>query len=296
MTFLRVMVFSVAVLLIYTIFANILPQVQSNPPAEDEPIAAGSLDMDAMVALGEKLFSGKGTCTLCHNDLGRAPNLLALDLNAEFKSRLADPKYKGKAKGLEGAKAVEVYLRESLHEPSAYVVAGYGKKGTNDTVSPMPVANRPPIGLSEVQIDALIAFLMNRGGFEITVELPKAEDAAVAKGGNDEEEDSGPARTAQAAIEKFTCNACHDLFGSEADAGPDLRGIGTRMDRAGIVESILKPNANIAEGFEADLMPQDFAEQMRVSELNLIVDYLMTLKEPGAAAGDAAPEKTGQGN
>jgi mono/diheme cytochrome c family protein len=185
-----------------------------------------------------------------------------------------------------------------MHEPSAYVVAGFGKKGTNDTVSPMPVVNKPPIGLSEVQIDALIAFLMSKGGFEITVELPKAEDAAVAdSGGNDDEEDSGPAETAQAAIEKFTCNACHDLFDSEADAGPDLHGLGKRMDRAAIIESILKPNAKIAEGFEADLMPQDFAAQMRVSELNLIVDYLMTLEKPAGAAGDAdAPEKTGQGN
>ncbi len=297
MTFLRVMVFSVAVLLVYTMFANILPQVQSNPPADDEPIAAGSLDMNGMVALGEKLFSGKGTCTLCHNNLGRAPDLLAIDLNAEFRSRLADPNYKGKARGLEGARAIEVYLRESMHEPSAYVVAGFGKKGSNDTVSPMPVVNKPPIGLSEVQIDALIAFLMSKGGFEITVELPGAEEAAVADSAGDGDEDSGPAETARAAIEKFTCNACHDLFGSEADAGPDLHGISKRMDRAGIVESILKPNAKIAGGFEADLMPQDFAEQMRVSELNLIVDYLMTLKKPDTApGGTAAPEKAGQGN
>jgi len=129
------------------------------------------------------------------------------------------------------------------------------------------------------------------------VELPKAEDAAVADSGGDDEEAGGPAETAQAAIEKFTCNACHDLLGSEADAGPDLRGVGKRMDRAALVTSILKPNARIAEGFEADLMPQDFAAQMRVSELDLIVDYLMTLKKPDAGAEKpAAPDSAGQGD
>ena len=89
MTFLKVMAFSVAVLLAYTLFANILPQVQSDPPAEEEPVAAGSLDAAGMVAWGEKLFAGKGTCTLCHNDRGRAPDILAMDLKTTFTERLA---------------------------------------------------------------------------------------------------------------------------------------------------------------------------------------------------------------
>ena len=118
MTFLRVMVFSILVLLVFTGFANILPQVQSDPPAE-EVVETGSLDMAGLVAYGEKLFSGKGTCTLCHNSMGRAPDLLELDLAATFADRLGDT-------GGEGAAAVEDYLRESLLEPSAYVVAGFG--------------------------------------------------------------------------------------------------------------------------------------------------------------------------
>ena len=51
------------------------------------------------------------------------------------------------------------------------------------------------------------------------------------------------------------------------------------MDEATIAKSIMDPNAQIAKGFDADLMPQDFSEQMRVSELNLIVDYLKKLPE-----------------
>ena len=158
MTFVRVMVFSVVVLLCYTLFANILPQVQSNPPEEESPLAAGDLDMPGMIAWGETLFSGKGTCTLCHNNMGRAPDILVMNLNATFAERLSDGRYEGQAKGEDGAQAVQTYLHESMVDPSAYVVAGYGKKGTNDAVSPMPAVDKAPIQLSDVETNALTAF------------------------------------------------------------------------------------------------------------------------------------------
>ncbi len=275
MTFLKVIVFSVAVLLVYTGFANVLPQVQSDPPKE-EVIEAGSLDMAGMIAYGEKLFSGEGTCTLCHNDLGRAPDLLNLDLAEEFALRLEDPKYTGE-------KTVEAYIRESMLQPSAYVVAGFGKKGTNDSESPMPVVNAPPIELNEVQMNAIIAFLQDRAGIEPTVPLPSADqappaDTASASPGDAAADVEPPATTGAEAIDKYFCAACHDLEGSQADTGPDLRGVGQRLGRGGIMEAILLPNATIAQGYEPDIMPQDFAEQMQASELLLIVDYLMALE------------------
>jgi mono/diheme cytochrome c family protein len=270
MTFVRVMVFSLLVLLVFTGFANILPQVQSDPPAE-EVVEIGTLDMAGLVVYGEKLFSGKGTCTLCHNNLGRAPDLLELDLAATFPARIGDPNYTGAAKGGEGGDAIEAYLRESFLDPSAYVVAGFGKKGTKGKVSPMPVVDAPPIELDAVQIDAVIAFLQDRAGLEPTVPLPSAVEA------EEEDEEEGPASDALATLDKFLCSACHDLEGSEADIGPDLRGIAGRMSREEIMAAILDPNAEIAEGYEADLMPADLAEQMYVSEVTLIVDYLTGL-------------------
>jgi len=281
MTLLRVLLFSTAVLLVYTVFANILPQVQSNPPEEEEPIAAGEMDLAGQIAWGERLFSGKGTCTLCHNNLGRAPDLLVMDLNSAFTERLKDDRYEGDAKGEEGAKAIESYLRESFIEPSAFVVAGFGKKGTNDTVSPMPVVSGPPISLSETESNAVIAFLQDKGGFDVTVPLP--EEGGEAASSEAEEEEDGPAETVEAALEKFNCAACHDLGGSGADVGPKLVGIGQRMNAAEIEKSILNPNATIAEGFEPDTMPSDYNEQMRVSELQMIVEYLSNLAQPEAA-------------
>lgn len=281
MTLFKVLAFSLVILLSYTLFANILPQVQSDPPPEEEAIAPEGMDVAGLVAWGETLFSGKGTCTLCHNDMGRAPDILALDLGAVFGERLADPRYAGKSKDLEGAEAIRVYVEESMIEPSAYVVAGFGKKGTGDKVSPMPAVNAAPIQLSDTEMNALTAFLQSRAGVDVTVPLPVAAEDGAGEADVDEEEE-GPAETAAAALEKFACSACHDLEGSEAEVGPKLGGLGARIGRAGVREAILDPNATVADGFEPDMMPDDLGAQMRVSELELIVDYLMALPASGA--------------
>ncbi len=278
MTFLKVFAFSLLSLLVFTVFANILPQVQSDPPKE-ETLDTGSMDMAGMIAFGERLFRGKGTCTLCHNELGRAPDMLNLDLTADFASRLADPAYAGAAKGKTGARAFEIYIRESMQDPSIYVVPGFGKKGTNDTVSPMPRVDAPPIELTEVEMNAVIAFLQDRAGVKPTVPLPSAEEAPAAEpAATAQEEDTGPLTDPVEIIDSYGCAACHDLNGSEADLGPDLRGVGTRLSREEIARAIYDPDATIAEGYEPGIMPQDFGERMRVSELNLLVDYLASLK------------------
>lgn len=279
MTFLKVMAFSLATMFAFTIFANILPQVQSDAPTEEE-VDVSTLDQGAQIAWGERLFGGKGSCSLCHKAQGRAPDVLNMDLAATFLGRLADSRYTGEAKGAEGAAAVEVYIRESMVVPSAFVVAGFGKKGTNDEVSPMPKVDAPPASLSGDEINAITAYLQDQAGMDVTVPLPSAvsegDDAA-------DEEDERPVETAQQAVEKYFCSACHALEGSDADVGPALGGIGARLDRTALRQAILDPNAEIAEGYEADMMPLDFAEQMRVSELDLLVDYLAALPATGAA-------------
>ncbi len=278
MTFVRVMGFSLFILLVYTGFANILPQVRGDPPTEEE-VDTGSLDMAGMVLLGQQLFTGKGTCTLCHNKRLRAPDLLALDLAKSFPQRLADERYTGVAKGKEGAQAIGEYIHESMLDPSKYVVAGFGKKGSSDKISPMPKIDSPPISLSAVEINAIIAFLQDRAGLTPTIALPSADETPAPVTASDGGAEEGPATTAVAALDKFGCAACHNLEGSEADIGPILNGVSKRLDDVKIAESIIKPNAVIAEGFESDIMPEDFGEQMRVSELNLIIEYLKNLPE-----------------
>lgn len=271
MTFLRVAGFSLALVLSYTLFTNILPQVQSEPP-EEEAVDLAALDVAGLIAWGERLYEGKGTCALCHNAMGRAPDLLALDLAAVLPERIADPRYGGEAKGMDAPAAIETYLRESMLAPSAFVVAGFGKKGTDDTVSPMPKADGPPGSLSSGEIDALVAFLQDRAGTKVTVRPPAADEPA----GPAKEQEKGPV-TAEAVIEKLGCAACHDLEGSGTDIGPNLAGIGRRLDHEGLRRAILDPNAEVAQGFEPGIMPQDYGDKMRASELELVVDYLSSL-------------------
>ena len=46
------------------------------------------------------------------------------------------------------------------------------------------------------------------------------------------------------------CLRCHKVNGNGGEVGPDMTGVGTRRDRAYLLESIVKPNEKIAEGFE----------------------------------------------
>ncbi len=46
------------------------------------------------------------------------------------------------------------------------------------------------------------------------------------------------------------CLRCHKLSGTGGEVGPDLTGIGSRLSRQELLESILLPNARIAKGYE----------------------------------------------
>jgi mono/diheme cytochrome c family protein len=262
-------VFSLLTIGFFSAYSNYgIPQIEPSPPPKEEKLDLGALTMDQFVALGERIFSGRGTCTLCHNPVGgRAPMLdRAATVAAE---RIAESGYKGKAKD-----AAE-YLHESLIDPSAYVVAGFGKAGTNDTVSPMPDVSGGSIGLSEAEIAAVIAYLQASSGVEVTVEIPQdvpEEAAGEGEGTRD------PVASPEDAISQFGCGACHKVAGEEGEIGPDLSTIGTKRDRPYLRRAILDPNADVSEGFEPDSMPADYGEQMYAGELEMLVNYLAGLK------------------
>ncbi|MCF6280827.1 MAG: c-type cytochrome [Candidatus Polarisedimenticolaceae bacterium] len=258
--------FSLGMILIFTLVANLLPQVEGEAPVEQK-VDLGALTMESYIALGEALFSGKGTCTLCHNAMGRAPDLLVMNVGGAAEKHLEDERYKGKATN------IEEYLHESMVDPGAFVVASFGKKGSNDTESPMPAVNKAPIELSEIEINAIIAFLQFKDGNDVTVELPTEAppvEAAPAAGSA-----PAPAATAEDAIKKYGCQACHSMLGTESSVGPALDGIGSRQSAEQISLSITDPAAAIAEGFTPGVMPADFAEKMTVKELKMIIDLLL---------------------
>ncbi len=274
MILLKVLGFSLALALVFTLVANTLPQVEGEAPQETE-VELDALTMDSFVALGEELFKGKGTCTLCHNNLGRAPDILALNMGQTAQARLEDARYEG------AATDVESYLRESMIEPSVYVVKGYGKKGTNDTESPMPNSAKPPIELTEIQINAVIAYMQAKDGNPVTVPLP-AETPETPVGGPApsaaEAPPAAPVQEPEAALTKHACTACHAVLESQSPIGPPLTDVGARLTPEEIRQSIVDPNAVIAQGFAPNMMPLDLADRMTARELELIVDFLSRQK------------------
>jgi cytochrome c5 len=268
--FLNVVVFSLLIIGFFAGYSRYgIPQIEPAPPPEAEKLDLGAITMDEFIAVGERIYSGKGTCTLCHNAIGgRAPLLEEAAVVAT--KRLADETYKGEATDAAG------YLYESMVNPSAYVVAGFGKAGTNDTVSPMPNMLSGSIGLPEAELMAVVAYLQDLGGVEVSVEIPtepvgeEEPEASV--------EPRAPFTVPEDIIAEFTCGACHRIGEDEGEVGPDLTTIGAHRDKDYLRRSILLPNADIAEGFEAELMPEDYGEQLFAGELEMLVDYLAAQK------------------
>jgi quinoprotein glucose dehydrogenase len=53
---------------------------------------------------------------------------------------------------------------------------------------------------------------------------------------------------------EVSCVRCHKVKGEGGDVGPDLAGIGSRQKRDYILESIVDPNKQIAQGFETVIL------------------------------------------
>ncbi|MCU7892269.1 MAG: cytochrome C [Candidatus Thiodiazotropha sp. (ex Ustalcina ferruginea)] len=273
---LKTLGFSLALTLLFTFVTYLLPQVEGEAPVEKE-VDLSSLTMDDFITLGEDLFNNKGTCTLSHKPapLGRAPDIQGTDMIALSDERLADERYQGEAKDAAG------YMLESMIDPSRYVVATWGKKGTSDSESPMPAIDKPPIKLSTIEMDPIIAYLQAKDVNDVTVALPSPEDAASVASTDQKASDGttlqAPAATVEEALGKYAGNACHAMDSSDTRVGAGLVDVGTRLSKEDIRQSIVDPNAVIAEGFAA-AMPADFAAKMTVKELDMIVAYLLEKK------------------
>lgn len=93
-----------------------------------------------------------------------------------------------------------------------------------------------------------------------------------------------PAARGRALFNQQGCAACHTIQGvSSGQVGPDLTNIatvaGTRVGdmeaEAYIRQSILEPNAHMVEGFDPDVMPQDFGDKLSDEQLNDLVTFLL---------------------
>lgn len=249
-------------LALYTLIANKIPQVQSEVP---RALTLGAnVSPEQLVAAGDELYHGAGGCTACHGLGTRAPNLLT------------DEKGQGpigaRCGTRESGKSCKAYLHESLTQPRAFVVQGYEPI--------MPDMSRT---LSPQQIWALIAYLESQGG---TVDVSASDIPAASQptpGGSPGSTGPGIANGSTDPMVLFRgagCVGCHKI-GSEGGAiGPDFTHIGARQSAAQIRESILHPDAKIAQGYQqfAGIMPKTFGDQLTAAQLEALVQFLASHK------------------
>jgi cytochrome c oxidase subunit 2 len=76
------------------------------------------------------------------------------------------------------------------------------------------------------------------------------------------------------------CANCHALAaaGSDASVGPNLGQLSEANARY-VRQSIVNPNAEIAEGFQEGVMPQNFGEELSSEEIDALVKYLLESQE-----------------
>jgi mono/diheme cytochrome c family protein len=101
---------------------------------------------------------------------------------------------------------------------------------------------------------------------------PMEEEGVAEEGG------AGGAEADPAAVELFTatgCGSCHTLAaaGSMGAVGPNLDESLQGQDAAYIEESILQPEAQVAEGFQAGVMPS-YQGQLSPEEVEQLVALL----------------------
>ncbi len=225
----------------------------SKPVENADPLSAKRL-----VAVGERVIFGghvpafepnldlpvgRGQCPACHVILeGQRPTRFPklIGMTARSGERIQEERYKktalkyaetGEPKtGIRPhARTAGEYLIESIYCPSCYVVEGFGLQETEDTVSPMPVINRPEVGLSDYEMVAIAAYVQaadargdlskvtakqdweNYFGRKLTAgdvmetKAPSVPSPAdLSKVGLAEE-------TPEVIIEKMACFACHTI-------------------------------------------------------------------------------------
>lgn len=139
----RILGLTVATTAFYTLVGQLVPQKEVHPPQETE--LKKEMTSEELVAAGKQIFEGKGLCSTCHT-LGRSGALRFPDLDG-IGTRAATRR--------PGHSDVD-YLAESIYDPNLFVVPGFNPG--------MPVINKPPIGLSDQEILAVIAYLQSLGG------------------------------------------------------------------------------------------------------------------------------------
>jgi cytochrome c oxidase subunit 2 len=107
---------------------------------------SATMTTEDLVATGKTIVEGKGSCLTCHT-IGRTSGPFRFPDLGGVGSRAA-----GRIPGMDDVQ----YLADSLYRPNDFIVPGFSPG--------MPTINKPPIGLTDDEIRAVIAYLQSLGG------------------------------------------------------------------------------------------------------------------------------------
>jgi mono/diheme cytochrome c family protein len=199
---------------------------------------------------GRVLFIQK--CGVCHE-------LAEAGTTAQIGPNLDDAFAAARAAG-EGGDTIEGIVKAQVEYPRP--------------VSDNPDASMPPDVVSGQDLDDVAAYVGRFAG------VPGAAPPQVA---------GGPGAQVFASN---GCGGCHTLAAAESGGvtGPDLDEVLPGQSAAMVEESIADPNAQIAKGYPANVMPQNFSETLTPKELEDLVQYLL---ESTAKGGGSKKSKGG---
>jgi mono/diheme cytochrome c family protein len=82
------------------------------------------------------------------------------------------------------------------------------------------------------------------------------------------------------------CGGCHTLAAAKAGGvtGPNLDEVLPGQTAAMVEESIVDPNAHIAKGYSANVMPGNFGTLIKTSEIEALVKYLIESTSKGSGS------------
>jgi cytochrome c oxidase subunit II len=110
------------------------------------------------------------------------------------------------------------------------------------------------------------------GGGETVEPLPDTVQGEIPQ----ETLPEGNAEAGATVYEAQACGSCHTFepAGTEAQIGPNLTESLEGDDAEFIRSSIVNPDAEIAEGFQPNIMPKDYGEKLSDQELADLVAFL----------------------
>lgn len=275
-------------------FGNWLPQVEGGfPPKDYKEKNVFEMTVQQRADLGEEIIFGgfgqskvqgaigRGQCPLCHlfwSEQGswRAPNLWGITARKRLH-----------------ATSIE-YIAESHVCPTCYVVGGFGVKGTENRVSPMPRIHKPPISLTIPELIAVDTWLFVKDGEtpprpEVIEEIynklipESARPRSFDQSKNSQNENFQRVLvTGEEPIGTlFTtagCTNCHAIPGVNSSRLYRSKGIsifGTTSDRTAISRAILDPSHHPIKLYPDHKIPKDYGRSITALALEKMVDYLV---------------------